>query len=444
MNGFRRSIRFLQWIVLPVCMLFSGAGEMAAQRTILSSVDQSRPSPAAEPAFSCSIETNVTNPPADITISWDSTRARYEGMDDGIIVTALIRNVGTATANRSRATLLLPEQVVLEEGETAIKLTDPVDLPSQMSASVSWRVRLMPQTCQRTETTFEVIVTAENAEPAHCALRVIIDERPCIMRLDVPDDIIGVTGQIITVPVLFHSISSDPIHRYRLMLKFDPTLLRFLDVVSVGTRTGNGWSGPHAELLASDGASSPDVLLLEDVATTSSAWIAFRETGVLVSLRFEVAFDPVFRSTGDNGHVTQAAFEFEQDRMTSSGRHIVLAFNSAIEDQYSSISTMLTRGTVTVTSPCAWPLQSTASLTGNHPNPFNPSTTVRYELLRDTEVRIVVLDMFGRELRVLEEGVRMAGQHSVVFDAKDLPGGMYLYQMRTPSGVNTRRMLLLR
>ena len=444
MNGFCWHIKFLRGMVLSACMLISGVGEAAAQRTIHAPIDHPGSSPVAEPALSCSIETNVTNPPADITISWDSTRARYEGEDDGIIVIATIRNFGTDIANRLRAALLLPEMFVLEEGETAIKLADPVDLPAQMTASVRWRVRLMPPTCQRTETTFEVLVSAENAEPVECSFRVIIDERPCIMRLDVPDDIIGVTGQIVNVPVLFHSVSSDPIHRYRLMLGFDPALLRFHDIVSVGTRTGNGWSGPRAELLTRVGASSPDVVLLEDVASAENEWIAFRETGVLVVLRFEVAFDPEFRTSGDAGHVTQAAIEFVNDHGAPSGRHVVLAFNSAMEDQYSNISAMHARGTVTVTSPCAWPLQPTALLTGNHPNPFNPSTTVHYELVQDTEVRIVVLDVFGRELRVLEEGTRLAGHHTVVFDAEDLPGGMYLYQLRTPFGVDTRRMLLLR
>lgn len=443
MNGFGRNIGFSRWVVMSVCVLCFCAGDIAAQQLLQSPLNQPQVPRVAEPVLSCRIETNVTNPPGDITISWDSTQLRYEGGDEGVIVTVTIRNFGSETANRVRATLLLPESCTLEEGETAIKLTDPVDIPSQLSGSVSWRIRLMPQSCQRMETMFEVLVVAENAEPTRCSLQVIIEERPCIMRLDVPEDIIGVTGQIVTVPVLFHSISSDPIHRYRLMLTFDPALLRFVDVVRVGTRTENGWSRPRAELFARAGSSFPDVLLLEDVATDASSWITYRETGVLAYVQFEVRFDPEFHMTGA-GHVTQAAFGFLNEHLFQSGRHVMTAFNSAAEDQYSNISTMTTNGMVTVTSPCAWPLQQTGSLAGNHPNPFNPSTAIHYDLPRDAEVLLLVLDIFGREIRVLEEGWRMAGHHTVVFDAEDLPGGMYLYQLRTPFGVDTRRMLLLR
>lgn len=57
---------------------------------------------------------------------------------------------------------------------------------------------------------------------------------------------------------------------------------------------------------------------------------------------------------------------------------------------------------------------------------------------------LVVLDIFGRELRVLDSGLRAAGRHEIVFDAGDLAGGMYFYQLRTHMAVETRRMILLR
>lgn len=59
-------------------------------------------------------------------------------------------------------------------------------------------------------------------------------------------------------------------------------------------------------------------------------------------------------------------------------------------------------------------------------------------------VTLVVLDIFGREIRWLDAGLRSAGRHDIVFDAEDLPGGVYFYQLRTVMGVSTRRMLLLR
>ena len=79
-----------------------------------------------------------------------------------------------------------------------------------------------------------------------------------------------------------------------------------------------------------------------------------------------------------------------------------------------------------------------------YPNPFNPSTTIRFSLPESAQVRLVVFDVLGREVRVLVDGTREAGTHEVVFDASDLPGGTYLYRLETPQGGFVRTMLLAR
>lgn len=59
-----------------------------------------------------------------------------------------------------------------------------------------------------------------------------------------------------------------------------------------------------------------------------------------------------------------------------------------------------------------------------HPNPFNPSTVVSYQLPVAGKVRLVVLDMLGREVAVLTDGMREAGIHDVTFTASGLSSGM--------------------
>ncbi len=80
----------------------------------------------------------------------------------------------------------------------------------------------------------------------------------------------------------------------------------------------------------------------------------------------------------------------------------------------------------------------------NHPNPFNPSTTLRIELTDAAEIRLSVYDMLGREVARLLDGGLEAGSHEVVFDAGGLPSGTYLYRLETPTGNLTRTMLLLK
>ncbi len=80
----------------------------------------------------------------------------------------------------------------------------------------------------------------------------------------------------------------------------------------------------------------------------------------------------------------------------------------------------------------------------NHPNPFNPVTTLAYQLDRPAEVRLAVYDVLGREVTVLAEGLQPAGRHEVVFEARGLPSGLYFYRLQTPTRTLTRTMMLLR
>ena len=80
----------------------------------------------------------------------------------------------------------------------------------------------------------------------------------------------------------------------------------------------------------------------------------------------------------------------------------------------------------------------------NNPNPFNPSTQIRYFLGQDEHVTMRVFDLAGRPVRTLvDEDVR-AGWHTVAFDAGELPSGVYLYRLETAGQVLTRRMVLLK
>lgn len=87
-------------------------------------------------------------------------------------------------------------------------------------------------------------------------------------------------------------------------------------------------------------------------------------------------------------------------------------------------------------------LPQTVRLMQNHPNPFNPSTTLAFELTNPQRVTLTVHDMLGRAVAVLVDGVRPAGEHEVRFDAASLPSGTYVYRLRTSTGTQTRLMTL--
>ncbi|NOX38387.1 MAG: T9SS type A sorting domain-containing protein [Calditrichaeota bacterium] len=91
----------------------------------------------------------------------------------------------------------------------------------------------------------------------------------------------------------------------------------------------------------------------------------------------------------------------------------------------------------------------TLKLLQNFPNPFNPSTTIEYQLPRGGEVTIAIYDIRGREVRKLTFHKQKAGKYRLTWDGRNNHGhpvasGMYFYQIRFEGNILTRKMLLIR
>ena len=78
----------------------------------------------------------------------------------------------------------------------------------------------------------------------------------------------------------------------------------------------------------------------------------------------------------------------------------------------------------------------------NYPNPFNPLTTISYNLPQSTYVTISVYDRLGRQVQVLVDQNQDSGQHSVDFNASEFPSGIYFYRIKTSEKTEVRKMLL--
>jgi hypothetical protein len=84
------------------------------------------------------------------------------------------------------------------------------------------------------------------------------------------------------------------------------------------------------------------------------------------------------------------------------------------------------------------------SLEQNYPNPFNPSTTIDYSIPATGHVSLHVYDLLGREIALLVNEIKGAGQYSATFDAPLLSSGVYFYSLRSGNSFVTKRMLLVR
>jgi len=83
-------------------------------------------------------------------------------------------------------------------------------------------------------------------------------------------------------------------------------------------------------------------------------------------------------------------------------------------------------------------------LVQNHPNPFNPTTTIQYQLPHRSDVQIRIYDLLGKQVETLVSETQEAGYKSVQWDATNIPSGMYFYQVRAGEHVQTRKMVLLK
>jgi photosystem II stability/assembly factor-like uncharacterized protein len=84
------------------------------------------------------------------------------------------------------------------------------------------------------------------------------------------------------------------------------------------------------------------------------------------------------------------------------------------------------------------------SLHQNHPNPFNPITTIRYDLSHASEVSLIVYDLLGREVTRLVSGYVEPGYHEVQWHGQEFPSGIYIARLVTTGYSKSIKMVLLK
>ncbi|MBX7043289.1 MAG: DUF1028 domain-containing protein, partial [Ignavibacteria bacterium] len=89
-------------------------------------------------------------------------------------------------------------------------------------------------------------------------------------------------------------------------------------------------------------------------------------------------------------------------------------------------------------------LPSDTRLIGNYPNPFNPSTTIQFDIAHNVRVTLRIYDLSGREVEVLVDEYLSAGSYAKTFDARGLASGIYFYSLTAGDYSQTRRMALVK
>ncbi|MGA3288003.1 MAG: glycoside hydrolase family 3 N-terminal domain-containing protein [Bacteroidota bacterium] len=80
----------------------------------------------------------------------------------------------------------------------------------------------------------------------------------------------------------------------------------------------------------------------------------------------------------------------------------------------------------------------------NYPNPFNPSTTIKYQVPKTSLVTLRVFDILGREIAFLVNEEKPAGTYNIQWDASTRSSGVYFYRLHAGSFIETKKMILLK
>ncbi|MFO7841907.1 MAG: alpha-amylase family glycosyl hydrolase [Fidelibacterota bacterium] len=179
---------------------------------------------------------------------------------------------------------------------------------------------------------------------------------------------------------------------------------------SADLHTGNGIAAKRIRL----SGSGPNIVILGNFAVTEQdADPAFQHTGI---------WHEYFR--GDSLNVS----DINMSLTLAPGEYRIYS-DQKLKESPVAVRNVLPRSFV---------------LRQNHPNPFNPVTSIGYTLTADSRVELSLYDIGGRKVRELVNGYQQAGEYSLQFDAGGLSSGVYFYKLRSGRHSDTKKMVYLK
>ncbi len=383
-----------------------------------------------------------TTIPAD-TLHFDRVLADYEGTKSAFgdynvfTVTARVQNIGAAQADSLRATLLPPNGVTLDEGEAAIRHFTPYSVPVNGQGTVSWKLRPKLQ-IQGALRTFTIDIESHNAGKVRLTTPLFIQGAPLEATLWIPEDNVGRFGDVITIPLNIGPTIGRDIFAYRANVAYDPAVIKFRGADNANTMTEVGWNALKVTEFPPPTPGDRAVVRIEDM--TPGSLIYRREPGTLVNLSFECMYNT------DRMAFVQSPLDIIDFTPVGHVVPLISSLNSTSDTEPGGVAALRQSGRVTVSGECITPLQAglTYQLKQNTPNPFNPVTSIEYEIPETTPVTLRIFDQLGREVRTYVRGVQKAGRYTLQVDASTLPSGVYTYTLETPSFTRSMRMILAR
>jgi len=231
--------------------------------------------------------------------------------------------------------------------------------------------------------------------------------------------------------------------------------VRFTSEGSPAVTPVDDWFVDDVSLLLPDIASSQDTIVFDTtlVGSVGADSIAITNRGATdLTISGIVSTNPVFMTDADgfallSGESRSIGVDFAPSSAGAFTGMLMIASSDPWVDTL--IVELAGVGDLSVDSPNRKGLPGVFSLGPNYPNPFNPSTTITYDLPVKSSVDLVIYDLLGSKIRTLVAGSHEAGSHTVHWDGTNETGvpvttGVYVYRFTAGDYRMVRKMLLLK
>jgi hypothetical protein len=389
-----------------------------------------------KPILDCnSINSTATND----TLNFDYTIGDYRdeygtrsstGKYNIFTIDADIRNIGSAQATRAIATILLSENMTLDDGEESKKQLGNITIGPNNFSKVSWNIKPIRQS-YTTNNTISIILSSDNTPNYRCNYNMFIDGAPKIVKLRLPNNLVGKFGNKIIVPVYIDTTIGKDVYQYNINIAYNTRLVKFVDVSSINTLTAFGWAGPMYNI-TNNYSADKNIVTISDF--TTGAPLNTRSECILIALIFEVVYNDAnaLNAIADN-------LEFIDIFVNSAGKTIRGTINDGKE-----IQIQYENGIITVSGDCIVPVEGSSNfyLAQNKPNPVSNYTDIEYCIPTASNVRLELYDNLGKMMTVLVDCYNLAGKTIYKLNTEDLSSGTYNYRMIVGNIIFTKTMLI--
>ncbi len=207
---------------------------------------------------------------------------------------------------------------------------------------------------------------------------------------------------------------------------------------SVGTFTVDPGASPVQPL-----PGSPNNVTIESTTSPTISWILPAKSQSSLTYELQLADNPDFRNAKTfNGlnspysivnNLTGGKYFWRTRSKNSNG----------VYSDYSPIAKFNVSKVTAVKEP-AGIIPAKFAVYQNFPNPFNPSTIIKFDIPRNEYVEVSVFNLLGQIVSELFNGQLKAGTHQITFNARDLPSGIYFYRVKAGDELKVQKMILMK